>query len=459
MIFSYKTCILVLAIALSTIYTHRKLTYIPTVPLDENQYWGPGDRPENEDKTIYDFKINISREVISDLQSRIHNARPTTLSLQDVHHQYGVNAELIDDILYFWKTKYTWKKKREKFFNKFPQFITNIQGLNIHFIHEKPNSRIVSQKNLEVVPILLLHGWPGSFMEFYHVIPMLTSSRNKNFVFEVIVPSLPGFAFSDGAAKPGLGASQVAVILHNLMKRIGFSQYYIQGGDWGSIIGGVMSSLYPKSVLGFHSNMCFTMEPLPNLKLLIGSLFPSWIVEKKFEDRVYPLSKIYSRLLEETGYLHIQATKPDTLGVTLNDSPIGLAAYIFEKFISFSDPNLINTKLGNLRSLYGYEILLDNVMIYWVTDSITTSMRLYAETFNPSHFALGWLSQPIEVPTGCTRFKNEIAFQPEWILRHKYLDLVVVKDYPVGGHFAALEMPAILADDIWLIIDAMRKRV
>lgn len=221
----------------------------------------------------------------------------------------------MEDVVDYWKTKYNWKKKREPHFNNYQHYKTNIQGLNIHFIHEKPDAKIVIEKKFKVLPILLLHGWPGSFKEFDHLIGFLTRPRDgKDFVFEVITPSLPGFGFSDGASKPGLGAIQIAVLLNNLMKRIGIDSYYIHGGDWGSIIGGVMSSLYPDVVMGFHSNMCFTMEPIPNLKMILGSFYPSLIVEEKFEERIYPLTRMYSRLLEETGYFHLQATKPDTIG-------------------------------------------------------------------------------------------------------------------------------------------------
>ncbi|GJQ78771.1 Jheh2 [Trypoxylus dichotomus] len=454
MAFALNGYLLAIASILLTIFINKKLIHFPTVSLDEDQYWGPGIRPEIQDQTLREFKINISEKVLLYLKYRVANARPLPLSLLDVHHQYGINVELMEDVLYFWNSKYDWKKKREPHFNKFPHYKTNIQGLDIHYIHEKPKN----EKNLKVVPILLLHGWPGSFLEFYHIIPHLTNPLgSKKFAFEVIVPSLPGFGFSEAASKPGLGAAQMAVVLHNLMKRIGFQTYYIQGGDWGSIIGGIMSSKYPESVLGFHSTMCFTMERLPNLLILLGSLFPSFIVEKKFEDRVYPLSKIYSRLIEETGYLHLQATKPDTLGVALTDSPVGLAAYILEKFVDFTDAKLIDTKLANLRNSYGYEALLDNIVMYWITGTITTSMRLYAETFNPSHFALGWLNQPITVPSACSRFKNEIAFQPESILKYKFTNLVVLRDHEVGGHFASMEVPTILANDIWFAVDTMEK--
>lgn len=245
----------------------------------------------------------------------MENTRPFHLPLQGVQHHYGTHTALLDDVLKFWRVKYNWKRRREPYFNQFEHYITNIQGLDIHYIHEKPNKTLVAENGLKVIPILLLHGWPGSFREFLDLIPFLTRPRDDaSFVFEVIVPSLPGFGFSQAASKSGLGASQIAVILNNLMQRIGFEKYYVQGGDWGSIIGAIMSSMYPENVLGLHSNMCFTMELIPNLKMLLGSLFPPLMVEAKYRDRIYPLRDMYSWLLEETGYFHLQATKPDTIG-------------------------------------------------------------------------------------------------------------------------------------------------
>mgnify|MGYP005984319255 CR=1 FL=1 len=220
-----------------------------------------------------------------------------------------MNTNLLKEIVLFWKTKYDWKE-REKIFNSYPQYTTNIQGINIHFIHVKPES-----PNKKVMPLLLLHGWPGSIREFFQLIPLLTTpSPDKNFVFEVIVPSIPGYGFSQAAVRPGLGAPQMAVIFKNLMKRLGFEKYYVQGGDFGAIILHQMSVLYPESVLGFHSNMCVVYTPLAVLKTLVGAVYPTWFTRQDHVERVYPLTHYFSFKLEESGYFHVQTTKPDTLG-------------------------------------------------------------------------------------------------------------------------------------------------
>lgn len=247
---------------------------------------------------------------MDDLKNRLENHRELIPPLEGIQQQYGINTNLLLEIIDFWKTKYNWRS-REVFLNKYPQFKTKIQGLNIHYIHVKPEQRT----GLQVVPLLLLHGWPGSIREFYNVIPLLTKpQKERNYVFEVIVPSLPGYGFSESASKPGLGALQMAVVLKNLMKRIGFEQFYVQGGDWGAVIGSNIATLYPENVLGFHSNMCYLETPISQLKILIGSLYPGLIIEKEFEDRLYPVSNVYLGLMLEMGYFHLQATKPDTLG-------------------------------------------------------------------------------------------------------------------------------------------------
>lgn len=228
-----------------------------------------------------------------------------------------MNTNLLKKIIHFWKNEYDWKK-RESFLNKYPQFKTNIQGLDIHFIHVKPKS-----SNLKVLPLLMLHGWPGSIREFYDVIPLLTTpQKDQDFVFEVIVPSLPGFGFSDSAARPGLGAAQAAIIFKNLMKRLNYDQFYAQGGDFGAIILQHLAVLFPKSVLGFHNNMCTVYTPLSYIKTLLGVIYPTWFTRKEHIDRVYPISKRFALMTQESGYLHLQATKPDTIGKLLHKNDL-----------------------------------------------------------------------------------------------------------------------------------------
>lgn len=200
---------------------------------------------------------------------------------------------------------------REKYLNQFPQFTTSIQGLNIHFIHAKPKDPKVT-----TVPLLITHGWPGTVVEFYKIIPLLTTLQEKyGFAFEVVAASLPGYGFSDGARKPGFGTAKIAVIFRTLMKRLGFEKFYVQGGDWGSIVVKNLATLFPDNVLGLHTNMGFSSRKLSLVKTLLGTLCPSLVVDAKYVNRMYPLSEKLKALLLESGYFHLQATKPDTIGM------------------------------------------------------------------------------------------------------------------------------------------------
>lgn len=349
----------------------------------------------------------------------------------------------------YWKNEYKWSE-REKYLNQFSQYKVKIQGLNIHFLHVKPKY----VDNIQIKPLLLLHGWPGSVREFYKIIPFLTQAqKDRKFVFEVIAPSLPGYGFSDPAAKPGLGPAEIGVIFKNLMLKLGFEKFYIQGGDWGSCIGGHMAILFPKNVLGFHSNMCYNLSPKSFIKTLIGSLYPPFVVNKENEKSMYPLKKLYIDTLIETGYAHLHATYPDTLGVALTDSPVGLAAYILEKFAIWTDKSNKKKIDAGLLQKFTADELLDNIMIYWVTKSITTSMRIYSEYINTEAMSVTLEQISIKIPTACAKFQNELTYQPDWILKDKYVNLLHSKENMNGGHFAAFENPKELADEIFHAVE------
>jgi len=416
------------------------------VPVLDEINWGVG---KSKDTSIQPFKISIPDKVLLDLNNRLANHREFATPLEGIQQQYGINTNLLKDIVEYWKNKYDWRA-REKYLNQYPQFKTNIQGLDIHFIHVKPQTT----KGLKVLPLLMLHGWPGSVREFYEIIPLLTTpQKGRKFIFELIIPSLPGYGFSQAASKPGMSPIQMSIIFKNLMKRLGFEKYYLQGGDWGSLITGDMAAVFGEHVLGVHNNMCFVNTPLANIKRFAGSLWPSMIVDPKYQDLMYPLSTFFKTMMLEMGYMHIQATKPDTVGVGLNDSPVGLAAYILEKFTSWTNKNWIERPDGGLKDKFTYEKLLDNVMIYWITNSITTSMRLYSEAFNADYQSQHYDWIPIKVPSACSNFKYELAYTPECLLKERYQNLIQNNHFDDGGHFIALEAPQLLSEDIWSFVD------
>ncbi|KAF7275877.1 hypothetical protein GWI33_011183, partial [Rhynchophorus ferrugineus] len=308
---------------------------------------------------------------IDDLKWRLEHTRPLQPPLEGIAQEYGMNTNLLKKVIEFWKTEYNWKE-RETFLNKYPQYKTKIQGLDIHYIHVKPEN----PGNKKVLPLLIIHGWPGSVREFYDVIPIFTTAKDdRDFVFEVIAPSIPGYGFSQAASKPGLSAAHVAIIMNNLMKRLGFASFYCQGGDFGAIILQNLCVLHPECILGYHTNMAYVSTPLSYIKYVVCTLWPELIVRAEHKDRVYPLLEKIEHRIRETGYLHLQATKPDSLGVGMTDSPAGLAAYILEKFTTGTDRSWQQRPDGGLLEKFTYTDLLDNIMIYWWSGTATSSFR------------------------------------------------------------------------------------
>ncbi|KAK9882413.1 hypothetical protein WA026_020935 [Henosepilachna vigintioctopunctata] len=431
------------AFGFSIFRTVSNIFEVPPVPKLEEIWWGPNPNGK-QDTEIIPFKINIPDEVLKDLRYRLKITKPLPSPLEASKQSYGINSQVTTKIVDHWLNKYDWRE-REKLLNRYPQFKTDIQGLKIHFLHVKPKEHV----GLKVLPLLLIHGWPGSVVEFYDIIPYLTTpQKGRNFVFEVVAPSLPGYGFSDAAVRPGLGPTHMALILKNLMKRLKMEKFYVQGGDWGAILASHMSTLFAENIIGMHSNMCSNMSPKSILKRMLYSFQPSLIVDKKYEHLVFPFSTVFSKTLEETGYMHLQATKPDTIGTALTDSPAGLAAYIIEKFITWTNPNWKHTDASKLTEAYKIDSLIDNIMVYWVTGSITTSMRLYAEAFNKAEMSLNLDRIPVQVPAGCSRFIHDLVYSPTALLEDKYPNLIHVTDHE-GGHFAALELPHILAKDVY----------
>uniref|UniRef100_A0A182P364 Epoxide hydrolase N-terminal domain-containing protein n=1 Tax=Anopheles epiroticus TaxID=199890 RepID=A0A182P364_9DIPT len=430
---------------------------MPVPELNLKQYWGPGDvKQYKEDTSIKPFKVSYEPAVIDKLRAKLNDVPALTPPLEGVAFEYGFNTDRLKEIIKYWRTTYLEKwSEREQFLNKFPHYHTQIQGLNIHYIHVKPKV----PAGTKVLPLLLLHGWPGSVREFYDIIPLLTTKSNdKNFVFEVIVPSLPGYGWSQGSAKKGLSPSEIAIVMKNLMRRVGFDKFYIQGGDWGSLIGNYIATYFQSNVLGLHLNMCSIMTPLSYPKLFLASLRPSLFIDEKYVDYYFPLGEKFSNIIEETGYMHIQSTKPDTIGSVLQGNPVGLAAYILEKFSTWTNPAYRNLPDGGLEKYFKLDSLLDNVMIYYLTDSITTSQRIYAEAFAADELKKEIDRIPTVVPTACAKFRYEIFQQPDWVLKDHFTNLVQSNHFDDGGHFAAMQLPEVLYKDVVAFVASILKQ-
>jgi pimeloyl-ACP methyl ester carboxylesterase len=333
--------------------------------------------------------------------------------------------KVLRDVVGYWREHFDWRAS-ERRLNGFPQFTIEIDGRIIHYVH-------VKGAGPESVPLVITHGWPGSFVEMYKIIPMLADPSNNGLAgfrsFDVIVPSLPGFGFSQAPISPGTNSHAVASIWHRLMAALGHSSYFAQGGDIGSGVTTWLARLYPDHVRAIHLNF------------ISGSYQPS-LTEA---DR--PLSPAESEWLaartrwveREGGYSHIQATKPQTIAYSLTDSPAGLAAWLLEKFFAWSDGS------GDLTQRFDLDELLTNVAVYWFSGNVAATLRMYQENARqPLQFGSG---ERIGPPLSYARFPKEIVNPPrEWVER--VFNVARWTEMPVGGHFAALEQPRALASDI-----------
>lgn len=416
----------------------------------EDGWWGPGARPTGgEDESIRPFKVETSDEEINDLYRRIEKVRLTS-PLEDSRFHYGFNSNYLKKVLSYWRNEFDWRKQVE-ILNRYPHFKTKIEGLDIHFIHVKP-PQLPSGRTPK--PLLMVHGWPGSFFEFYNIIPFLTDPKNHSLsdehVFEVICPSIPGYGYSEASSKKGLNSVATARIFYKLMLRLGFQEFYVQGGDWGSLICTNMAQLVPSHVKGLHVNMAFVAKNFYPLTLFLGRRFGRLFghTERDME-LLYPVKeKMFFSIMRESGYLHIQSTKPDTVGCALNDSPVGLAAYILEKFSTWTNSEFRDLEDGGLERKFSLDDLLTNIMIYWTTGTITSSQRFYKENMGRNFMTDKHNQIKVYVPAGYAAFPCELIHTPEKWVKLKYPKLISYSYMARGGHFAAFEEPELLARDI-----------
>ncbi|XP_061601019.1 epoxide hydrolase 1 [Cololabis saira] len=425
---------------------------VKTIPLGKG-WWGAGEKPLSEDDKIYPFTVETSDKEIEDLHERIDNARYTE-SLEDCGFHYGFNSAYLKKVISYWRNGFDWKKQ-VTVLNKYAHFKTKIEGVDVHFIHVRPPHL----ENQKVLPLMLVHGWPGSFYEFYKILPLLTQNRD-GVVFEVIIPSIPGYGFSEAPHKQGFDSLAAARIFLTLMERLGFSQFYLQGGDWGSLITTNMAQMKPECVRGLHLNMWNMKRGFKvYLSIMFGRYLP-FLVGFSREDvrRLYPFfEKNVWELLRETGYFHIQGTKPDTAGRGLNDSPVGLAAYILEKFSTWTDLKNRDLLDGGLERKFTLDDLLTNVMIYWTTGSIISSMRFYKENLKSNIENRIDSKTGIFVPTGLAAFPNELMHCPQVWAQAMYQNIRSYNFMPRGGHFGAFEEPQLLANDIIQFVKKVEK--
>lgn len=408
---------------------------------------------DNLDTSVRPFKISVSDDVLEDLKRRLQNTRFED-PVEDSKFLYGFNPNYLRKVLDYWRKEYNWRE-HEEMLNKFPQFKTRIEGIDVHFLHVKPD--LPQDMNLQVIPLLVIHGWPGSVLEFYKLIPLLTTPRpGHDFVFEVICPSIPGYGFSESPHRKGLTARAAARMFLTLMERIGHRRFYVQGGDWGSLIVQLMARYYSPRILGLHMNMYIgSLRLWEAIKFLLISIFP-FLVSKAEYNAIFPLKKFLKMIYVEGGYFHLQSTKPDTLGCGMADSPAGMAAYLMEKFAYATNPEHVKLEDGGLTEKFTMDELLTNVMMYWINNNFTAAVRFYKENLsdvtNRAHEKV-----TVKVPTGIAVFPNEVLMLPKTCMSQQVPNIVSYNIMPRGGHFAALEEPQLLADDVWQFVKKVEK--
>ncbi|XP_053300808.1 epoxide hydrolase 1 [Pleuronectes platessa] len=421
-------------------------------------WWVTGAAPDGEeDTTIHPFEVTTSDEELEDLYRRIDQTRPVA-SLEDSQFEYGFNSKYLEKVVSYWRNDFDWRRQIDKI-NQYPHFKTKIEGIDVHYLHVKPKK---VPEGTTAIPLIMVHGWPGSFYEFYGLIPLLTEPTNPDdLVFEVVCPSIPGYGFSEAPQKKGFDSVCAANIFHKLMKRLGFQQFYAHGGDWGWLVTTNMSQLEPKIVKGLHLNFAPASKPGLRmvLSIMLGRHFPKLFGFTDLDiQNLYPfMDKVLVESLKESGYMHIQATKPDTAGRGLNDSPVGLAAYILEKFSTWTNSDFRNLEDGGLTRKFSLDDLLTNVMIYWVSGCIIPSMRFYKENVGKG-LDRPHVKIPVYVPTGFASFPNELMHTPKLWLKPKYPKIMTYSPMARGGHFAAMEEPGLMAEDIQKFAKGVEKK-
>jgi pimeloyl-ACP methyl ester carboxylesterase len=381
---------------------------------------------------ITPFNISIAEEAVADLNLRLKLTRwPDEVG--EGAWEYGMPRKVLRDVVEYWRDRFDWRAA-ERRLNNLPQFTIDIEGQTVHYVH-------VKGVDPESAPLVLTHGWPGSFVEMYKIIPMLTNPANNGIAgfrsFDVIVPSLPGFGFSSAPISPGTSSRAVAALWHTLMAELGHSSYFVQGGDIGSGVSTWLARLYPDAVRALHLNFISGsyQPPLTEADRPLSAAESEWLAARaRWSER-------------EGGYSHIQATKPQTLAYSLTDSPAGLAAWLLEKFFAWSDGR------DELTQRFDLDELLANVSVYWFSGNVAATLRIYEENARqPLRFDSG---ERIRPPLCYARFPKEIINPPrEWVER--VFNVVRWTEMPVGGHFAALEQPRALARDIHEAFSALR---
>ncbi|MEY8242728.1 MAG: epoxide hydrolase [Gammaproteobacteria bacterium] len=375
---------------------------------------------------IRKFQLEVTDAVLDDLKKRLSMTRwPNKETPED--WSQGIPLGYMQELCDYWQHEYDWRAREERL-NRFPQFITEIDGVDIHFIH-------LPSVHENARPLIITHGWPGSVVEFHKVIEPLADPTahggNTEDAFHVVVPSLPGYGFSGKPEVTGWGIEKIADIWSALMARLGYDHYFAQGGDWGAMVTTHIGLQDKEHCDAIHLNMPVVIPDANTMAELTPSEQASLMSMKFYQDW-------------DSGYSKQQSTRPQTVGYGLVDSPSGQAAWIIEKFYQWTDCN------GHPENAISRDELLDNVMMYWLSKSAASSARLYWESFkNPPQ-------DEVDIPTGCSIFPKEIVRPSERWIRKRFTNLKYYNELEKGGHFAAFEQPEIFLQEIRTYFRSLR---
>lgn len=389
-----------------------------------------------EDKAIRSFRINIPDEALADLRRRVLATRwPDQETVED--RSQGIQLAKLQELVRYWGTDYDWRKVEARL-NAWPQFMTEIDGLDIHFIH-------VRSKHENALPLIVTHGWPGSVVEQLKIIDPLTNptahGASASDAFHVVIPSMPGYGFSGKPKDTGWNPDRFARTWAELMKRLGYTRYVAQGGDWGSPVSSAMARQKAPGLLGIHINLPATIPPEVAAVLAVGGPAPAGLSEKErmaFDalDTFYKKYRAYGVMM---------GTRPQVIGYALTDSPAGLAAWIYDY------------NNGEPERLLSKDDVLDDVTLYWLTNTATSSARLYWETAGQSVLlSAAQMTTDISLPVAITVFPDEVYRAPETWARRAYRNLIYFNEVDKGGHFAAWEQPELFSAELRAAFKSLR---
>jgi pimeloyl-ACP methyl ester carboxylesterase len=401
-------------------------------------------RAASADEAIRPFRVDVPDAALVDLRKRIAATRWPDRELVADPSQ-GVKLDRLRALVSYWGKDYDWRRA-EAHLNALPQFVTGIDGLDIQFAHIKSRHR-------DALPLLVTHGWPGSIFELTKVIEPLTDPTahggRAEDAFDLVLPSMPGYGFSGKPRATGWGPDRIALAWDVLMKRLGYETYVSQGGDWGSVIASAMARQAPAGLIGIHVNMPATVPADVAKALNNGEPAPAGLTDVE-KAAFGALDNLYRK---GGGYAAMMVTRPQTIGYALADSPVGQAAWIYDKFAAWTHTG------GEPERALSQDDMLDDITLYWLTNSATSSAQLYWENANNNFNAVNQKTADISLPVAVTVFPGEIYRAPRGWTQKAYRNLIYFNEVDKGGHFAAWEQPELFASELRAAFRPLRRQI